>query len=121
MFRIRKAQMEALARAEEENFDDRLYENVRENFPEESEELGEEKTRATIRYGRERAASYGFQSRDDVTRYVGLVFAFSRDFDLDPEMPWAREILTDPKQRDTRMDRLYERAQRELDEEETGG
>ena len=48
-----------------------------------------------IRYGVERAGSYGIGTERDVCKYIDLMFAFGRDFDKNQDLPWASRILED--------------------------
>ncbi|MEM7153896.1 MAG: hypothetical protein AAF799_13690 [Myxococcota bacterium] len=46
-----------------------------------------------IRHGVTRASGYGIESELGICRYLNLMFVFGRDFDRNPRLSWAREIL----------------------------
>jgi len=92
---IRQKQMEAFSQAAIQSFEDRMVIHLNEFFSEQCKALGEQKTREAIRYGIQRAAIYGIVSELDVCDYIDLMFAFGRDFDKDPQLPWAGQILND--------------------------
>jgi hypothetical protein len=92
---IRKDQEAELVKAKVKVFEDRVIAHVRQFFPEESGRLDEPELRETIRYGMGRAETYGLVSERDVCWYIDMMFAFGRDFDVDPDLPWAAEILND--------------------------
>jgi hypothetical protein len=114
---IRHEQMEELNRRQAEKFEDRMVEHLRETFPEPCQEMGEDALREDIRYGMDRAESYGIESEQDVCNYVNLMMALGRDFDTD--RPWARRILTDPDVAGPaeRIDALYDEAEGHLEQE----
>ena len=60
-------------------------------FPAACAALGEEQVRRVVRYGIERAASHGVTRERGVCAWVDLMFTFGRDFDRDPDLPWASE------------------------------
>lgn len=110
--RLRKEQIKAFERYMREGFERRVVAHLHKHFPKDCAGLGQDGVRQTVRYGIERAASYGIEAEGDVSRYIDLMFEFGRDFDADPELPWASEILADEsiEYPDERMDRLCERA-----------
>lgn len=93
---IRKEQMDVLGRHMEAVFVTRTVDHVRRFFPEPCRALGEDGTRETVVYGVERAATHGFTAQSDVSKYIDVMFAYGRDFDQSPALPWARHILADP-------------------------
>ena len=116
MLIIRKEQMEALEQAVLEGFEDRMVVHLQGFFPGRCAELGDDGMREMVRYGMERAKSYGIVNELDVCRYIDLMIFFGRDFDTDPETPWAGRILsmeslTDPT---AKIDRLYEEEMKKL-------
>lgn len=104
MLTIRREQMELLGKEMERRFIERTVAHARRYFPARCRELGEKGTRETVVYGLERAKAHGFSAEADVSRYIDVMFAYGRDFDRDPGLPWARRILedramSDPEQR----------------------
>jgi len=105
---IRREQMNTLDEHMRMKFEDFMVGHLWEHYPVECEEMGEDQVRDWIRHGTERAAVYEVEAERDVCKYIDVMFAFGRDFDQDPGLPWAGEILTDPRFMDSRerMDRL---------------
>lgn len=90
--RLRPEQMEAFAQAARKRFEDRMVRSIRRLFPEVWKKAGEERTRARIRFGIERAARHGIEEDRDVRRYIHLMLRCGDDFD---STAWAREILAE--------------------------
>ena len=118
MLTIRQEQMDALSRVALDNFGDRMVVHLKKCFPESCRALGELGTREAIRHGTERAGSYRLTAERDVCRYIDVMLAFGRDFDADPSLPWAAEILGDegPAGPGDKMDRLVDEAQNRADQ-----
>jgi hypothetical protein len=112
--------MDELNEHEAAKFEDRMVEHLRENFPEECEEMGEEDVREAVRHGVERAGEYGMELEQDVCNYINVMFVYGRDFDTDAELPWAGQILNDPSREDPtdKTDALYDEAIVRLEQEE---
>ena len=116
-------QMESLSKAAYKEFENRMVAHLKEFFPDECEELGEDEVRDEIKYGVRRAKVYGFESEQDVCRYIDLMFAFGGDFDADPDLEELRQLLDEDDDEDAaedateRMDRLYDAAMAILDAE----
>ncbi|KIH83436.1 hypothetical protein UCMB321_2932 [Pseudomonas batumici] len=89
-------------------FVDDLAEHFRLALPEHHAALGPDGTRETIRHGVARARAYGITTARGVTVYVRLLFLFGRDYDTNPELPWAGAVLGDPAlaEEDARVDQL---------------
>jgi len=110
MFTLRQNQIEALDQLSRESFVERMLVHLNRFFPEHCRALGDASMREAIDHGIERAETYGIVNERDVCLYIDLMFGFGRDFDTDPELPWAAEVLNDeqiaaPKQR---INRLHE-------------
>lgn len=115
---IRPPQMDAFTASAVSGFEDRVCVHLNKFFPEQCEALGQADTRDAIRYGIARAAAYGIESERGVCKYIDLMFAFGRDYDVDDDLPWAAGILadetiTDPKER---IEKLYRTALRRIRE-----
>jgi len=113
MLRIRQEMMEALSRGVLATYEDNVVAHAWRAFPERCEALGEAGTREMAQHGMIRAPMYGIVGERDVCRYIDLMFALGRDFDLDRHLPWAHEILHNqawsPHRRLTRLcDRAIE-------------
>ncbi len=109
MLRIRPAQVQAFERAALRRFEDEMVGHLAKFAPKHSEILGEEGVRKVIRLGFERADKYGLTNRGPMRSYIELMFMFGSDFDTDPQLPWAAQILGDQDEKDQmkRADRLF--------------
>jgi hypothetical protein len=109
---IRDRQMASLSQANIQRFEDRVAEHLNRSFPANCKILGPSGVEEIIRYGIRRAASHGINLERDVCKYIDVMFAFGRDFDRDPHLPWACRILTDEDFTNStaRMERLFEEA-----------
>ena len=116
MLTIRKEQMEALAPVMLKSFECRVYAHLLRVFERQCNELGEPVVRERIRQGITGAGEYGITLEYDVVRYIDLMFILSEDFDSNTELPWTARILKAKSMHGTdKMDRLYERLDKELD------
>ena len=93
MLRIKQRAQEAFEREALEDFERRMVTHLRKFFPEVCTTLGEETLRRVIQYGVERARSRGFSTERAACIYLDVMFAFGCDFDRDPALPWAGEVL----------------------------
>lgn len=93
MLVIRSAQMEALARAAIEPFVENVMGHLRRVWPEECAAMGEEGLERFVHHGMERGGRYGIETEYDVGRYCDLMLLLHRDFDDDPNLPWASDTL----------------------------
>lgn len=96
MLIIREQQCRAMTEALLTRFEEEMFRHLTEHFPQHCETLQDGGVRAAIRYGIERAASYGMRTACEVTLFIQLMFLFGRYFDSDPKLPWASRILSDP-------------------------
>lgn len=110
MLRVRKSQREAFSEEAVKDFEDRMVAHLGKLFPAYVDVLGEPAVRRTIRYGISRAETYGIVAERGVCIFIDAMFAFGRNFDVDPEIPWARAILTDKKIKSpvARADELFD-------------
>jgi len=115
MLTIRKEQLAAFRPLGEKTFEDRVIAHLKKVFPEQSESLGEPKLRESIQYGKQRAASYKIISERDVCKYIDLMIVYGRDFDKDPNHPWAQSILQNQAIRSpsSKIERLYKAAKKQ--------
>jgi hypothetical protein len=115
MLTLRKEQLAVFGPLGKKAFEDRVVVHLKKVFPEHSETLGEPKLRETIQYGTQRAAAYRITSERDVCKYVDLMILYGRDFDKDPNFPWAQSILQSQaiKNPSIKIDRLFNAAKKQ--------
>lgn len=119
MLVVRSSQLHALRHAAWKNFEDEMWDHWSAYFPVDCELMGERSARKAIRYGIERADAAGFTMKGEMCRYIDLSLSLGSDFDKDPLLPWAAEILaqTCPVEvKAKRMDMLHDRAMSHLRE-----
>ena len=106
---IRREQLEALENAAARRFESEIVEHVREFAPRLFSILGEPAVRAFARNGIVRAAKYGFSQRGPAKLYVEMMLSFGTEFDSDPQLPWASQVLSDqaPMEPMLRAELLY--------------
>ena len=109
---IRRRQMAMFSGTALQSFEDRVSAHLDRCFPVQCKLLGEPGVRETIRYGIERASTYGIKAEREVCKYIDLMVVFGRDFDCDPGLPWASATLNNwrLKNSSVRLERLYETA-----------
>lgn len=90
---MRRPQVEALARATFDRFVTSAVAHVERFFPGPYAALGPAEVERGVRHALARARAHGLETERELLGYVTLVFYFGRDFDRDPALPWAREIL----------------------------
>jgi hypothetical protein len=115
MLNIRKEQLAVFGPLGKKAFEDRVVAHIKKVFPERSQSLGEPKLRETIQYGTQRAAAHRIISEHDVCKYIDLMILYSRDFDKDPNLPWAQSILQNQAIRNpsSKIERLYKAAKKQ--------
>ena len=118
MLLIRDEQIEVLLSYKLKQFEDLMVEHLNTYYPGKCERLGDKAVREAIQYGIEKANTYTIHIEYDVSRYINLMFTFGRDFDTDPNYPWASGILNDEDSISTRkMDELYAASEKYVVEE----
>lgn len=115
MLVIHDEQIDALSQYTRRRFEDRMITHLKRYFHDACETLGENRLREAIRYGIMKTESYTLHIENDVSRYLNLMFTFGRDFDTDPDLRWAAQILKNEDLISThKMDVLYEEAARHM-------
>jgi hypothetical protein len=94
MYRINKRNWDAFVVDLLRDFEERMVAHLAKFYPAECATLGEEQVRRLIGYGVERARSHGLTSERATCIYIDVMFAFGRDFDRDPALPWASQVLS---------------------------
>jgi hypothetical protein len=110
MLVIRQDQMHVFKRAALKKFEDELVEHLKTFAPKLFEIRGKECIRKTVQMGMQRAREYGFTYRGPIRFYLEAMFSLGSDFDTDPQMPWALELLTTTEEASDQMsraDQLY--------------
>jgi|SRR4051795_7028223 len=107
---IRAEQIAEFARVE---FEQWMRGHLTEFFPEKVAALDKPELLRRIRMAFNRGRLHGFQTGPEMCRFIDLTFALGSRFDEDPELPWASEILNDPRLTtpEMRMDILFGAAQ----------
>ena len=87
-----------------------MVEELRGFAPRLCEVAGEAAVRQVIQLGVRRAEGYGLSCCGPIRFYIELMFTLGSDFDTDPQLPWARSVLTDESVPDemSRAGKLYE-------------
>ena len=93
MMTIQKRQIAAMGELLARRWEDTMVVHLETFFPETTQELGPEGVLHAIELGVKKAARYDIRSERDVCKFLNFMFTFGFDFDLDPELPWAHEIL----------------------------
>ena len=79
---------------------------------EECAAMGPDGLEAFVAYGMAKCDRYGIETEYDVGRYCDLMLLLTRDFDEDPNVPWAQDILTSPGfDGRVKVDQLMERTE----------
>jgi len=108
---IREDQMCALEGASERGFEMRMLERMRTYFPRHEQCLSETQLLDFVRLALNRAERHVLTTERSVALYLDLMCVLGSEFDTDPQIPWAAEILADrtfPAQSD-RIDLLHSR------------
>jgi hypothetical protein len=96
MYTIRRSQIEAMSELLAHRWEERMVIHLETFFPEACAERGPAGVRAAIDLGVKKAARYNIFSERDVCKFLNFMFVYGFDFDVDPSLPWAAEILNDP-------------------------
>jgi hypothetical protein len=94
MFVPSEVQMEELEKQRQDSFLEDLLVEMKKQFPTKfAGEGAAERMREEVAYGCKRPPRYGIRSQGDIRRYVRLMMQLGRDFDVDPALPWAADLL----------------------------
>jgi hypothetical protein len=115
MLILRSEQIEACSAPVLDAFVERAVAHVELYFPDQHRALGEAEVRRAVRHGIARADRHRLETERDILRFVTLMFVFGRDFDEDPELPWAASILGSSDGATLRTSRLQTEALRHRD------
>src|SRR5688572_32872069 len=92
MLIIRKAQLEAMARARVEDFEERLAGELKGKYPERCAKVGDEAVRESVRTAMAKGEEHKFETEECIVLYLDLMYRLGFDFD---SLPWVRETLLD--------------------------
>lgn len=110
MLKISKTQMSGFERASAQDFEGRMLDYLKSALPEIYSSLGEAEAIDLIRYGAARTEHHDILSELHICLYICLMIDLGRDFDVDPAIPWAGEMLTDKMihEPSERLEKLYD-------------
>lgn len=108
---IRAEQLDEYSRREVRKFEDWVGEHLRKFFPQQCEAAGDPEVRRLIRDGIRRAAGYRITSQRDVCKFIDLTMLAGENFESDPRLPWALEILERPTDSASRITALTDYAE----------
>jgi hypothetical protein len=114
MLTIREEQLRAFRKVEVQKFVDQAAIHVGKFFPKQCRELGHDKLRELIRDGIQTGSRYGITGKADVLKYIDLTVLFGRDFDVNPELPWAAETLKSENRPNDKIESLMFQARKHL-------
>jgi hypothetical protein len=111
MLKFVKQQMTQLAEAGARDFEAQMVKRLSEQLPAVAGMNGAELL-GKVKAGIERAAAHHITSEKDVSRFLALAAVLGEQFDVDPKLTWAAELLAkaNPKSATEVMDRLCEEA-----------
>jgi hypothetical protein len=95
MLIIRHVQMKVFEEAALRNYEDRMALHLRSNFSEQTKNATEQELREMIKTGISKAESYQVTDEMDVEGFLEFVVRYGPDFETDPQVFWAVQILQD--------------------------
>lgn len=95
MLVIRKTQMEALKKAADVSFEEKILIHLNQFFPDAFAAMESSGALQMIRHGIRSAKHHGFKSERNVCKYIDVMVVFGPHFDQSPKFPWAAKILSD--------------------------
>ena len=112
MLIIRDEQITVFQQTALRNFENNMIEHLETFAPNHARSLGKEGVRKVVRLGIKKAETYGLTNTRPVRFYIELMFMLGSFFDIDCQVPWANQILTDPDIMDQseRADVLFDKS-----------
>jgi hypothetical protein len=95
MLKIRTEQLDALEADLLRRFEERAIEHLRMHFHDLTQLFSDEQLRQRIRECTVRSKRYGLSSEQEIMCFADTTFLLGNDFDLDPAISWARDLLDD--------------------------
>ena len=109
MLIIRNEQMEVLSEYMVEQFVNEAMLHLRTSFPEPIKHVPDADLRSMIYTGIKNAGEYNITIEEDVLRYLEFMIIYGADFDINPDTPWAEEILNKEDARGTEKIQLIDK------------
>jgi hypothetical protein len=106
---MRRRQMENLAQASLQRFEDEMVEHSRAFAPKLCETIGEEQLRLAVHQIIERAESHGFSYRGPIRLMVEIMFLLGSQFDTDPQYAMVSDVLSSTDEQMVRAELLHAR------------
>jgi hypothetical protein len=95
MLQIRREQMDVFNRLSVEQFCRRTRRHLKQTFPSQTEEMGDERLDELIKSGIARAKRYGLEQERNVQVFLEFLVLYGLDLGTTPKTRWARSILAD--------------------------
>lgn len=92
---IRPEQMETFQAAAQKSFEAEALEQIREEYPAAVQGAEDAALRRLIAEGVQRAGQHGFKGRGPVRMFLDFLVLLGHEFDQDPMLFWAADILKD--------------------------
>ncbi len=93
MFVIRKHQMEALARSQEERFRQEMVDHVKTYFPEARARMNDAALHRHVAEVLDKASTFELTSRRDLCRFLNLTMVCGKDFDTARKTRWIHDKI----------------------------
>ncbi len=107
MFTLRKDHLDAFSASRLRSFEQRMAKRLRSRFSGKLAGTSDRELDNLVRLGMTKSSEYGVVGESDVGRYLEYMAEYSPDFDVSPNTPWARPILTSAKETGSqKMDNL---------------
>lgn len=106
LLQLTQGQMAALKAGERDPFEEEVLHAMEGKYPEQFADAMPGQMREWVRYGSKRSNRYGIQADGDVRLYILLMMQLGKDFDVDPALPWAAELLQRRLQPAEKLSRL---------------
>ncbi|MEN8446403.1 MAG: hypothetical protein ABG776_15485 [Cyanobacteria bacterium J06555_13] len=93
MLTIRKPQTEAFRRYGRDQFASEMARHLRAIYPIKTEGISDQALTKDIQVGIKKATNYGIRQPFDLQHFLEIRIELGADFDTNPDMKWASEIL----------------------------
>jgi hypothetical protein len=95
MLRIRREQRLALDAAARREFEDRVIALLAARWTSKHAALGEQGARGLVQRASAKAEGFGFETEQQIVRFVNLTMLLGEGFDADPRHAWMLPLLRD--------------------------